>query len=331
MDKTPQNATNTNYLEKAGQFDFDNVASLEAGLSSIVFYKPENSDVITIRLINSNRKNYIAKMKNAYNKFQEVGGGQLPILSYGYDEAPEHINLQVLSALKTCKKIFPDVLTMTSALRINLLPKSFKYLDIICPANSHLHLKEQQKFCKPTGTQIWTYVGAGGYYPFPCFERIDQPLINSRAFFWPCITYNLKGWLYFNINRWVPNMDVTRKWPEIWDEWDCSYAGDMNGMHSIFYPGENGVPYPSIRAEVMRDGIEDYNYFKIAEELLKTRKFKSNKQKNDILEFIEKAKRTLSPGMTGFLENIKEMESIRNELVRHIEEMNELPVLQATK
>ncbi|RKY73536.1 MAG: hypothetical protein DRQ14_03995, partial [Candidatus Latescibacterota bacterium] len=45
---------------------------------------------------------------------------------------------------------------------------------------------------------------------------------------------------------------------DVWED-PMSYPGG-NGDGSLFYPGPEG-PVPSVRSELIRDGIEDYEYF----------------------------------------------------------------------
>jgi Glycoside hydrolase 123, catalytic domain len=247
-------------------------------------------------------------------------------MSFGFDEVGEQENPEVLSALKTCKKLFPDVVTVTTATGIKKMPECYKYLDYMCPVNCRFFNNIEKSLNDKYGTKSWIYVGGGASYPYPSFERLDQPRINSRAFFWVCARYDIKGWLYWAINMWRFNAKVTKKWPEIWDEWDPSYSFTTNGMGALMYPGPNNTAMPSARLEAMRDGIEDYNYFKIAEEMLKARKFDNAEQQKEIADFVEKSKHILSPGFTGFLEKTDEFNKLRDKLASYIEKMNRLPL-----
>ena len=44
---------------------------------------------------------------------------------------------------------------------------------------------------------------------------------------------------------------------------------DAAMMDQVQYPGPNMIPYPSIRLEVIRDGIEDYEYLAFLSQLVK--------------------------------------------------------------
>jgi hypothetical protein len=285
-------------------------------------------EVSKIKMINSQRKLTIAAMRKVYNALKAKAPEDLTMISFGFDEVKGPYNHNILSALKCMKKAFPDVKTVTTAIELHKTPECYKYLDYVCPNSSRLFYQKEMEYCSKYGTQIWIYAGGGPYYPYPNFERVDQPLINSRAFFWPMIRYKLKGWLYWEINYWTQNYKLSSKdlrWPNIWKYWNTSQSQRTNGMSALLYPGPDGSPVPSIRMEVMRDGIEDYKYFILAEKLLSIKKFDNSAQFEEISSFIEDAKHILSPGFTGFNENPELLNEIRNKLASHIESMNALP------
>ena len=317
-DKTPISQEDAKFIVPEKSFDLD------SGFCSIVFAKQTGNDIGSIRLINSRRTDWIDKMKEVSSKFRSVGGNKLMLLSYGYDESSVWENPELFESLRLCKKMFPDVKTVTTSNGIIEMPECYEFLDYKCTNNTYYYLQREREICEKTGTQLWTYLGGGGYYPFASFERVDQPRINSRAFFWLHCRFNFNGWLYFAINMWRHNQGVPRQWPEIWDHWDTSWSNITNGMSALVYPGPNGTPLPSARLEAMRDGIEDYNYFAIAEEMLKTRKFNNIGEKNEIETFVEEAKKQLSFGFTGFLQDYSKMTQIRSKLGHYIEVMAKL-------
>ena len=70
-----------------------------------------------------------------------------------------------------------------------------------------------------------------------------------RVLPWMCWKYGMKGLLYWSVNYWTTNPyqdPMNTKWQQ-------------NGNGSLYYPGPNG-PVPSLRLEVLRDGMEDYEY-----------------------------------------------------------------------
>jgi len=65
-----------------------------------------------------------------------------------------------------------------------------------------------------------------------------------------CWKYRAQGLLYWHVNYWSGE-----------DPWrnPATFAKDQNGNGSLYYPAPDG-PVPSIRLEVLRDGLDDYDY-----------------------------------------------------------------------
>jgi hypothetical protein len=88
-------------------------------------------------------------------------------------------------------------------------------------------------------------------------SKVDTRSINSRIFFWWMWTAEIDGML-----EWAMN------W---WGEWQQLNFVNRNLSASWVYPGENG-PLDSIRWEMMREGIEDFEYFFLLAKLLKEKR-----------------------------------------------------------
>jgi hypothetical protein len=101
------------------------------------------------------------------------------------------------------------------------------------------------------GKEIWMYV-ASPTRPFPTII-LDGPSLDVRILPWICWRSGAGGLLYWCVNYWY----LTDPWrdPMTWP--------DQNGNGSLFYPGKDGRPVDSIRIEVLRDGLEDYEYLRM--------------------------------------------------------------------
>jgi hypothetical protein len=105
--------------------------------------------------------------------------------------------------------------------------------------------KAQQK-----GTEVWFYtVGIYQASGYPN-KTIDMPLIDSRLLHWLNYRYDASGYLHWGWNQWTddPYHDVGE---HIGDAWHV-------------YPSKDGV-LNSLRWEQMRNGIQDYEYFRMLE------------------------------------------------------------------
>jgi hypothetical protein len=123
------------------------------------------------------------------------------------------------------------------------------------------------------GEQVWWYVCTGPKSPYPN-NFIDHPGIEHRLRFWMAWQYGVQGDLYWDTTYWTH--DTVFPPPRFQDPWvdpmSYNYAGIIgawgNGDGRLLYPprgwseGRPRVegPTPSIRWELIREGIEDYEY-----------------------------------------------------------------------
>ena len=96
---------------------------------------------------------------------------------------------------------------------------------------------------------------------------IDRPLMDSRMLGFMMYKFNIKGILYFSICHGWGNPKMVRRSPSF------TYANGrvINGLGQIIYPAEtkDGLPLSSLRFVMCRDAYEDYEYFLLADKLIK--------------------------------------------------------------
>jgi len=100
---------------------------------------------------------------------------------------------------------------------------------------------------RKAGDSIWAYVCISAQPPYANNWGIDFPGTDPRGLYWQLWQNRVTGFLYWRVNHWEV---------DVWAN-PMSYPGG-NGDGSLLYPGPNG-PVPSIRWELNRDGIEDYD------------------------------------------------------------------------
>ena len=265
-DKKPESGS-FDQAAKLTTLFFDNF--LPRNNRASVLFESGNKDVTEIRLYNNRASVISANIKSNYDAVRKVVGKDLPIYLYGFDEATEFEHNNLRQAMKRAKQITPGVKLVTTASNLKADMDLYELVDIHCVNNAYAIPRLQQEIAKKYGTVFWTYVGGGGYYPSGNFERVDQPRINSRAFFWGMISFDyISGFIYWDINMWRQNKKLAADLVFDWSKWDCSH-GDYSGMSALFYPGPEGKIYPSLRSWTMRDGVEDVNVYRYAKELLK--------------------------------------------------------------
>ncbi|MDD5438742.1 MAG: DUF4091 domain-containing protein [Candidatus Omnitrophica bacterium] len=113
------------------------------------------------------------------------------------------------------------------------------------------------------GEDVWFYTCLipRGHYPN---RLVDFSLLKVRLLHWINFCYGITGYLHWGYNWWTDKPFSDVEFPV--GNNACLPAGD----NAIVYPGTTGV-LPSIRWEIMRKGIEDY------ELLLKLRKHREDK------------------------------------------------------
>ncbi|MEO0111254.1 MAG: DUF4091 domain-containing protein [candidate division WOR-3 bacterium] len=135
-------------------------------------------------------------------------------------------------------------------------------IDIWVPKFSlHYYFKDFFKERENKGEEIWAYQ-AGVTDSFTPKWLLDYPLIEKRVSFWLFSLFDIKGMVYWGIDKW--QRDVYEDPIVIID--DKIYNGDG---YLIYYGSKFGMnkPISSIRLKTIRDGIEDYEYLKILKEL----------------------------------------------------------------
>ncbi len=123
------------------------------------------------------------------------------------------------------------------------------------------------------GDKLWWYVCLEPRGPFANF-MVNQPGDQSRTLFWQQYDMGVDGILYYSVTEWCSgNVFRTADNLPLYSGDGCLlYCGERYEVDGKRNDGE-GKPYvtdgplESIRLEHVRDGIEDYQYMKMAEEL----------------------------------------------------------------
>ena len=168
------------------------------------------------------------------------------------------------------------------------------------------------------GKEIWMYVSSPADRGTPNLA-LDFDPIDYRIIPWLCWKYDIKGFLYWCVNWW-PLVDPFK---------DARNANwDENGNGLLFYPGKDG-PIASLRAELFRDGMEDYEYIQLLFEKLKILKEKNLVKKYQ--EYFDESVKlltmddSLAASMSQFTKDGGTLDQRRNAIARQIVKFNSLP------
>jgi hypothetical protein len=127
---------------------------------------------------------------------------------------------------------------------------------------------------KKAGKEIWWYSYTNdAVRKTPSFV-IDKPHIDSRIWGWMMEEWNVDGLLNWGFNRWG-NAKTGNGWRDPYKDPLSLIKGKLraNGCTSLLYPGyypryglddPKAPPVSSLRLEMLRDGLEEREYLKLA-------------------------------------------------------------------
>jgi hypothetical protein len=167
------------------------------------------------------------------------------------------------------------------------------------------------------GEATW-YISCDQAYPQPNYF-IDAPALDPVMVPWITARYHMNGILYWATNFWNQTPDPWLDPVTYISGFDCSGGYVLNGEGSLIYPGDhtkrytgqpdvNG-PVSSIRFELLREGIEDYEYLWMLKEL-------GDK------DFAEAQVNNLVIDVSTFSRNLEELYLTRKAMARRLEKLS---------
>ena len=177
------------------------------------------------------------------------------------------------------------------------------WVDIWCPILDAFE-PEAARQRQQDGEEIWWYICTGPKEPYPGLF-IDHPAVDLRMWMWMTQKYGVQGALVWQSNYWTSNLAYPE--PNVQDPWNdpMSYVsgyGNLVGHREYWGNGDGRFLYPprrwkdggkllcgpvdSIRWEMLREGIEDYEYFAMLQDWVHQKKLS--------VEFTNKAKELLA-------------------------------------
>ncbi len=181
---------------------------------------------------------------------------------YWIDEPPPKDYQSVLDAMMFLKETEPRLRRLLTFCNDKApLPFFYGGVNLWVPVLS-LFDPDRAKERQALGETVWWYVCCGPHHPYPN-NFIDHPAINHRIRFWMIQKYRTNGSLYWSVTYWAQNPWQTA----------MSYSPDGgtwgNGDGRLLYPPTKEPPEKpmvcgpinSIRFEMLREGLEDREYF----------------------------------------------------------------------
>ncbi len=279
--------------------------------------------------------NLAAPVKKYFDEWERQGFND-SVYIYGVDEA---VGGQVHDLLsKTYSQIKQDVPSAKIMQTGNCDKQELVGLvDIWCP-KTLIAWKPFFKERLAEGDTLWMYVCCSPVPPYPNL-LVDEPGLDHRVLFWQARQIGATGFLYWS-TLWHDGIEAkpyTGKpcFPEaVWDYRKTKAFTDVwvhvNGDGLLVYPGKDLQPLPSIRLEIVRDGIEDYEYMALLERLVAQVAKLPEYQAAGAASLISRAKELsevpeyISKTALDRTRNLKDIISRRRDIANMIEQLQDI-------
>jgi len=254
---------------------------------------------------------------------------------YWFDE-PEPADYDYIK--ETMQLIHKAAPKLTRMLTEQPEPELYGYVDLWCPKTDNYD-HELAGLCRSRGEKIWWYICTSPKEPF-CTLFIDHYAVELRTWIWQSWKYGLDGILVWSTNHWTsptafppPQLQNPYRDPMSYMNGYGLKPGDKafwgNGDGRFIYPPavvfeseqkNTGGPVNSIRLEILREGLEDYEYFWLLNDLIQ----KVYQQKGNI-PVLHQAKKLLTvpesitSSLTNFSKNPDLIYTHRTKLAEMIE------------
>ena len=242
---------------------------------------------------------------------------------YWFDEPREEDYPFVVEGMELLKRLAPGVKRLLTE---QPEPPLHGHVDIWVPVLSMFdpeRAKERQRH----GEEVWWYVCCGPRAPYPN-NFIDHPAICHRIRFWAAEKYGVQGSLYWSTTYWASRGKPRNPWD---DPASYSSSGTFwgNGDGFLLYPPRRGEPpkepvleppVDSIRWELIREGLEDREYFWTLRKLIEEAERRG--LRNEAMERAREALKLpdkLVRSLTDWERDPRELERARDEVARAIE------------
>ena len=212
-------------------------------------------------------------------------------------------------------EVAPDLKRLSAGVRVG--HPLGDYVEIYCPQTQHFDLEPALE-AQRKGKHSWWYICWGPNPPWPNWF-VTQDCVAHRVLFWQSWQNRIEGFLYWSVNYWWRGKaedcpkDPALRWPS--KPFELTLFGD--GV--LIYPGYRlGEPWPSLRLNVIRDGLEDYEYLWLLNDLARRAK-----EVGMAAEIVKEAERILAvpPELTPDLKTYNDDPSVLLNLRRRVAEL----------
>ena len=261
---------------------------------------------------------------------------------YWFDEPAPRDYEFVMNGFRKLKEAAPDINRMlTEQVEQGLIGGP----NIWCPvSNQYQHEPAEER--RKDGEKFWWYVCTGPKAPY-CTLFIDHPGTELRVWLWQTWQRKINGILVWQSNYWTsptafPDPEHPQNPYEDPMGWRTGYStpkGEKrpwgNGDGRFIYPPEAAAdanpsepvlegPVDSIRWEMLRDGIEDYEYMVILKKLIEANEDKLDTRRLQTYNALLEVPEGITSDMTTFTKDPAPIEARRDRIAHAISELNRL-------
>jgi len=258
---------------------------------------------------------------------------------YWFDEpAPKDYEF-VNNGFAKLKRWAPDIPRMLTE---QVEPELVGGPNIWCPVSS-TYDHEAAERRRAAGEEFWWYVCTGPQAPY-CTLFIDHPATEMRVWLWQTWQRDISGILVWQTNYWTSSAAYPDQPQNPYEDpmgWVSGYstpAGSRrawgNGDGRFIYPPETAAdgqpdepilagPVTSIRLEMLRDGLEDYEYLSMLRDLIEEHRERLSHTERAALIKLLDVPPEITADMTTFTSDPAPLEARRLEIARAIERLRE--------
>lgn len=256
---------------------------------------------------------------------------------YWTDEPTEKEYPDVLAGFLKLKEVAPDLRRMLTE---QPEPGLLGGPNIWCPLTC-MFKPEDIEARRKLGETIWWYVCTVPKAPYAT-EFTDHAATDLRVWLWQAWKYKVTGILIWQSNLWTTSnaypdrMQDPYQDPMSWEHAAHLKRGQKrawgNGDGRFLYPpeGANGYqqetildgPVDSIRWEMLRDGLEDYEYFAMLRESLKKHGDKLSAEERKQTEALLDVPEDITVDLKHFTHDPAPIEARRGQLAKAIERLS---------
>lgn len=267
------------YLDKLGfnAFNFPLKLTYEGMKAFNEDYKRLAKKIFSAQVLHLKEKDWLGKAYCYWIDEPELNNIPFSYVESGMEFLKENTS-DLKRLLTLCKAPAPD-------------SRYYNLVNLWVPLLSFLDREAAQER-QNRGEEVWWYVCTVPKSPYPN-NFIDHPALNHRIRYWMMEKYQIQGDLYWTTTFWAhrnPYEDAA----SYTDSTKKNSYGNGDGL--LLYPPSKvppekpliAPPNPSMRLEIIRDGLEDREYFWLLKQELNRLKLPANYEKaKDLLKEAE--------------------------------------------